>query len=311
MERVERVKRAIRFDGPDRVPVWNLNRDQREGDVLCHALGLEVEGRNEWGYRLEQLEDGTMGHPGAPLLPDWEAVGNHPDPSFRGEERLGAARAFVAEAEGYYRLGSLGISGFTVYMFLRGFGHAVTDSMLYPEACGALLDRIFAFETRQIEMAGEAGMDGVHFADDWGSQEGLLIDPVQWRAVFKERYRAQFERAHAAGLEVWFHCCGNFGAIVEDFHEIGVDVLNISQPNVVDIAGVGKIWRGKQCFMLPISYQTVGISGTSEEILTEGRRLYEALGTPEGGFIGYVEEYGCMGMSEVNYQSCRRAFEGL
>ena len=26
-------------------------------------------------------------------------------------------------------------------------------------------------------------------------------------------------------------------------------------------------------------------------------------------FIGYVEEYGCMGMSEANYQACIRAFQ--
>ena len=98
---------------------------------------------------------------------------------------------------------------------------------------------------------------------------------------------------------------------MDDFHEIGVDVLNISQPNVVDMAAVGRRLRGRQCFMLPISYQTVSISGTPEEIHAEARRLYELTGTPAGGFIGYVEEYGVMGMSAANYRACGEAFRGL
>jgi hypothetical protein len=33
------------------------------------------------------------------------------------------------------------------------------------------------------------------------------------------------------GMHVWFHCCGNIMEIVPEFHEIGVDVMNVSQPN--------------------------------------------------------------------------------
>ena len=63
--------------------------------------------------------------------------------------------------------------------------------------------------------------------------------------------------------------------------------------------------------MMPISYQTVSIKGTPEEIRAEARRLYDLLGTPAGGFIGYVEEYGVMGMSAENYRACGQAFREL
>jgi hypothetical protein len=63
--------------------------------------------------------------------------------------------------------------------------------------------------------------------------------------------------------------------------------------------------------MVPTSYQTVSIKGTPAEIRAEARRLFDALATPRGGFIGYVEEYKCMGMSEENYQACAQAFETL
>ena len=307
----ERTRAAIEFANPDRVPIWFFNRDPMQGDILCHDLSLSVDGTNEWGYRFENLNDGTMGQVKDPILNDWGALSDFHVPDLRENERLARAVSFKNDGEDQYLLGSLGISGFNVYTFLRGFENSMIDFRVERENAEALLDWIFGFETQVIELASQAGLDGIHFADDWGMQEGLMIDPGLWREIFKPRYRKQFTRAHELGLQVWFHSCGDILSIVSDFHEAGVDVMNISQPNVVDIREVGRLLRGKQCFMVPISYQTVSISGTPEEIRAEAERLYSELGTPEGGFIGYVEEYGCMGMSEANFQACAEAFVGL
>jgi hypothetical protein len=138
-----------------------------------------------------------------------------------------------------------------------------------------------------------------------------MISPKLWRELFKPYYKQQFDYAHRQGLHVWYHCCGNFTEIADDFHEIGVDVLNIAQPNVVDIDGIGQRLRGKQCFLMPISYQTVSISGTEADIHAEARRLYRHLADVNGGFIGYVEEFLCMGMSPENYRICVEAFRQL
>lgn len=312
MNQRERVLRAIRFENPDRPPVWFFNRDHREGDILrCNLAPRQPDGATEWGYRWTSLGDGTMGQPEEPVLPDWRDLGKYEFPGLRKEERMARIGPFLADSEGYYRLAGCGISGFTTYTFLRGFENAVTDFCLEPERAGALLDGIFQFENQMISLAAECGFDGYHFEDDWGTQEALIIAPALWREVFKPRYRAQFEHAHRLGLQAWFHSCGNIAAIVEDFHEIGVDVLNLSQPNVVDLDSVGARLRGKQCFMAPVSYQTTSISGTAEQIAEEARRVFRLLGTPRGGFIGYIEEYGCVGMPEENYQACVQAFHGL
>ena len=139
----------------------------------------------------------------------------------------------------------------------------------------------------------------------------MIISPAMWRELFKPRYARQVALAHELGLHVWYHCCGEFLAIMEDFREIGVDVLNIAQPNVNDLAAVGRRLRGRQCFMMPISYQTVSIAGTPAEIHAEAQRLFDLLAAPAGGFIGYIEEYGVMGMSAANYRACGDAFRRL
>jgi len=266
---------------------------------------------NEWGYHFVNLGDGTMGQPDEPVLPEWDALSGFRFPALNAEKRLAGVEQFRREAGGRYLLGGLGLTGFTLYMFLRGFENAMVDFLEEREKAGFLLDRIFGFEMDLMGLAARAGLHGVHLADDWGTQDGLIIAPNLWRELFRPRYEAQCRHAHNLGLHVWFHCCGNILSIIPDMHEIGVDVINISQPNVVDIHEVGSRLRGKQCFMLPISYQTVSIRGTPDEIHAEAARLYRELGTPAGGFIGYVEEYSSMGMSEENYQACGDAWRAL
>ena len=314
--RKELVRQAIRFQSPARVPIWFVNADQAEGDAMVYHLSLNhEEGRatsvNEWGFRLESLGDGTMGHPTRPHLADLDAAETFSSPPLNEEERMAGVPEFFQACGDRYRLASLDLSGFTVYTLLRGFEKSMEDFLLDPERFGRLMDRIVDWECEVAAIAARHGFDGIHFADDWGTQGGLMISPALWRKLFRPRYGRQFAQAHEAELDVWFHCCGNFAEIAEDFHQIGVDVLNIAQPNVVDVAAVGARLRGKQCFLMPISYQTVSIQGTPEAICAEARRLYDLLATETGGFIGYVEEYSCMGMSEENYRACADSFRRL
>ena len=224
---------------------------------------------------------------------------------------MAATPVFLETCDDRYRLASFDLSGFTVYTFLRGFENAMQDFLLEPEGFAALMDRIIDFECDLIRMVARHGFHGIHFADDWGSQSGLMISPGLWRKLFKPRYARQCALAYELGLHTWFHCCGEFMEIAEDFHDVGIDVLNIAQPNVNDIADVSRRLRGWQCFLIPISYQTVSITGTPEEIYAEAQRLYDLLATPAGGFIGYVEEYSVMCMSERNYCACSEAFRKL
>lgn len=321
--RKELVKQAIGFRNPERVPIVFWNCDQSEGDLMLYHLSMGVPGdgtpeknawdwqTNEWGYRLERMDDGTMGHPTRPFFADPPEPGSVRKPALREEERMSAAAAFLERCEDRYRLASLDLSGFTVYTLLRGFEASMEDFVLREASFAALMDAILEFECDLMAMASRHGFDGIHFADDWGTQSGMMISPRLWRSLFKPRYARQFERAHELGLDVWYHCCGNFAPIVADFREVGVDVLNISQPNVMDLNDVSRKLRGQQCFMMPLSYQTTSICGTPEEIAREAERMYGLLATGDGGFIGYVEEYGCMGMSQDNYRACAKAFRGL
>ena len=208
--------------------------------------------------------------------------------------------------------GLLDLSGFTVYTLLRGFENSMADFLVEPERAERLLDMICDFECELMALAARHGFHGIHFADDWGTQTGLMVSPQLWRRMFKPRYARQFALAHGLGLHVWYHCCGNFAEIAPDFHEIGVDVLNISQPNVLDIAAVGAA-AARQAVLHDADQLPDRVASAARRRRSTPRPAGSTICWPatRGGFIGYVEEYGCMGMSAENYRACGAAFRAL
>ena len=220
--RRETVDRAIEFRDPERVPIVFWNRDQSDGDVMLYHLSLGEPGdgdpsvnawdwsANEWGYRLESLDDGTMGHPIEAFWPDLPAGRGRPGPAACARRTAWRrVPAFFDECGDRYRLASLDLSGFTVYTLLRGFENACRISV-EPERFGTSMDLIFDFECDLIDMAARHGFHGIHFADDWGTQSGLMISPELWRSCSSPATAGSSTCAHELGLDVWFHCCGNF-----------------------------------------------------------------------------------------------------
>lgn len=81
----ERVKRAIQFQDPDRLPVVMFNRDFDEGDIIICDVIKHFEGENrdtsEYGFVWESF-DGTMGQPRDSIIKDWDDFADYrfPDP---------------------------------------------------------------------------------------------------------------------------------------------------------------------------------------------------------------------------------------
>ena len=252
-----------------------------------------------------------MGQPKKPLITDWNMLKYYSFPDPYSSERFRNFDEFKSKSSNHFLIAELGISGFDTYLFLRGFINAMIDLKLRDKRALNLLNNIFEIERKVIKESTKFNFDGVFFLDDWGTQKALMVSPELWIEIFKPLYKKHFDFVHSLGLKVFFHSCGNITSIVPELHETGVDALNISQPNVVDIDKISKILKGKQCFMIPISYQTVSIKGTVKDITREAEKLYKKLGDKKGGFIAHLEDYDVMGMSEENYQACWEVFRRI
>lgn len=312
--RRDEVIKAITFNGPARVPIYFFNRDQDQSDIVAidiqnHFMGPD-KNVSEWGFTWKRLDE-TMGQPDNYLLADWRNLDKLEIPDPTAPQRFAGIPSFNRKYPESFRMASLGLSGFTTMWCLRDFEKLMLDVAIDPDKVNTLADIVFGFEERLIAELPRFDFDAVAFFDDWGTQTGMIISPKHWREFFRPRYERQFKLIHDLGMYVYFHSCGQYLPIIPDLIEIGVDVLNISQPNMYDIRELGQAFGGKVCFTCPVSYQTTSISGTREEIFEDVRHLVENLGDFNGGLIGYVEEYESIGLPEKNYQACVEAFKVL
>ncbi len=311
----EIVYRAIEFRDPPRTPIIYCNRDFEDSDVIgagpAAAAGWEPSepGMTEFGYVWESL-DATMGQPHARPLADWDRIDDYVPPDPHAPGRFDALPAWCEQEKDRFRIcsASVAITGFNNATFLRGYEEFMMDLALHPDRVERLLDIVFGFEDAIIDEVCKFDFDCIKFGDDWGTQHGLMVSLDTWRKFFRPRYADQFARIHAAGKKVWFHSCGDVHSILGDFIDIGVDVLELLQPDVFGIDRLADEFGGKVCFCCSVDHQRVAVPGTKDEIFAYAEKLVKRLGAFDGGFIAYIEDYSSLGMTEQNYQWIREAF---
>lgn len=316
MTRKELVHRAIDRSGPSRTPINCGDRDFERSDT--GTVGWEPAADfapskpelSEWGYVWERVDD-TMGQPVSHPLADWDRIEDYVPPDACAPGRFASLERSLRDWDDVFVKFGVGISGFNQATFLRGMEAFFVDLYAAPDRANRVLDIVFDFENALIDQAVQYPIDALCWADDWGTQAGLLIQPALWREVFMPRYAEQFDRAHRAGKKVWFHSCGQIHAIIDDLIDIGVDVLELLQPDLLGVERLAKDFGGRVCFCCSVDHQRRAIDGTREEIFEYARFLNDTLGAFNGGFIAYIEDYSSLGMSEQTYQWICEAFEGL
>jgi uroporphyrinogen-III decarboxylase len=312
----EIVKRAVEFRNPPRVPLLYFNEYTERSDIkripYNQAEDFVHRGTaiSEWGFEWVRL-DKTMGQPRFSPITDWEKWKNYIPPNPHAKGRFTHVAEFAKKNRDAYLMGCLGISGFNMVTFIRGFEQVMEDLYLERDNLLMLVDTVMNFESEIIRQFSAFHLDAISFEDDWGSQRSLLISPVLWRELFKPRLAKQFELIHKLGMHVYFHCCGYIYDIIADLIEIGVDILNLNQPDLLGIENLSRDFGGKVCFNCPVDHQTVAIFGNDAEIKAYVDRLYRHFGCFGGGYIGYIEEYSSIGMSSANFKSIVDAFETL
>ncbi len=299
MSSYEVVRRAIEFEWPERLPLiieaLGLSDVQwvRWNQIMPWDATWEKSLTDDWGCRWARARDDNMGQVKGHPLSDWSALDHYRwldpnDPHFYA----GMEKRF-AGSDGKYVLTGIFMLLFERMHTLRGFENVLTDLYLEHERVEMLADRIVEFNVgiiTNISQRFPGRIHGIHFSDDWGTQQAPIINPRLWNEFFKPRYKRIFDAIHEAGWHVWMHSCGKVNALLEGLIEIGLDVANLQQPRVVGIKEIGERFRGRICFESLCDIQHTLPFKEPREIREEARLLLEHWSTPDGGFI--LGDYG-------------------
>ena len=107
---------------------------------------------------------------------------------------------------------------------------------------------------------------------------------------FLERYRELFEGIHDNEWHVILHSCGRINDFVPYFINVGVDMMNMEQPQVNGIKEIGGQFAGDVAFLTTADIQVTLPSSDPARIRAEVRELVENWSSPDGGMV--VLDYG-------------------
>jgi uroporphyrinogen decarboxylase len=157
------------------------------------------------------------------------------------------------------------------------------DFLLYPDFAHQLLHAIADYNIAQVRQALEYDIDAVRFGDDWGQQSGLQMGPRIWRQFILPELERMYTPVREARKYVYIHCCGKVEELFDDLIGIGLNCFNPFQPEVMDVFGLMKRYRGRLAFHGGLSTQRTLPYGSVEDVRRETAKLLKA--GKDGGYI--------------------------
>jgi len=305
----ERVLMAVQHRQPDRVPYYfsftgdaarkleayysTSNLDLTlENDMVRYSprslMMREVRPgffQDEFGVVWNRMVDKDIGIPEDYQLEHRSLEGYaFPDPY--DPQRYHHLPDFIKTYPTCFRLLSFSLTLFERSWSLRSMPELMVDMLEAPEWVEELFDALTAYQMKVLEEFLKYDIHGVLFGDDWGQQRGMLFSPHAWRRFIKPRLAELIGAVKRAGKVAMIHSCGKVQELFPDFIEIGVDVFNPFQPDVMDVYQVKRQYGDRISFYGGMSIQGMLPHGTPGQIRDETRRLMDEIGRGGGFIIG-------------------------
>lgn len=148
------------------------------------------------------------------------------------------------------------------------------------EICESLMDRF-------LSECGEY-LDIIKIGDDLGTQTSLMMSPRMYRRIIKPIHQefVQFIKRRT-NAKVFFHTDGDVAPLVDDFMEIGIDILNPIQTSagkMADLNALREKTRGRMTLCGAVDTHRILPFGTPQEVEEEVHRVVKIL-APGGGYM--------------------------
>jgi len=310
--RRERVKTAIAHEQPDKVP-WDLGMGGRLTEKLIEYYGREedvpklgshtahVPTRTPTGESSEEevapgiwrdrfgvvwnknAASGSIGLVQEHPLKTRSLAGYRFPPAV-GPKTFELYPEAIEQNGDYFLVSGIGFSLFERAWTLRGMEQLLMDMVEAPAFVDELLDAITEWNLELIRTMVAHDIDCVRLGDDWGAQRGLIMGPGCWRRFLKPRLARMFAVTHEAGKATMIHSDGDIQAILPDLVEIGLDIYNPLQPDVMDPYAVKQRYGDRLSFHGGVSVQQFLPFASADKVRREVRRMLDELGA-HGGFI--------------------------
>ncbi len=302
----EVVKKALEFDHPPYVP-WDISftleaeeklkkhyatdnlgaRIHNHFLELGHSIGFFEELENEryqdvFGVVWNRSVDKDIGVVESLVLPE-PTLKDYCLPDPLDKRFFDNIETRIEKNPNLFRRFIIGFSLYERAWTLRGMENLMMDFYENPDFVHELLTAITDYNIAQIQKALTYDIDCVHFGDDWGQQHGLQMGPQLWRKFIFPQLKRMYGVVKDAGKYVSIHSCGDVDEVFDDLVDIGLNLFNPFQPEVMDTLPLMDQYRGKLAFHGGLSTQKTLPYGSPAQVKEETVRLLEK--GRQGGYI--------------------------
>jgi uroporphyrinogen decarboxylase len=178
---------------------------------------------------------------------------------------------------------------FEIAWYMRGLEQMMTDVIVEPDFAYALMERVTDYLLvyfDRILSAAKGKIDIIFTGDDIGGQNGLVVSPAMWEALFKPHHVRLNKMLHERGVKVMYHSDGSVVDALDGLIDMGIDVLEAFQLDAarMDPALIKQGWGDRLCFHGGVSVQRLLPFETEEQVRAEVADLLKILGRG-GGYI--------------------------
>lgn len=290
----ERVRRVIRHEAPDRVPVYGWVSANLSGPIR-QAFGSVAAFEDYYEFDLAHLFGGP---------PTWDA---------ESLQALRRDRGGVLEPADLLDLATVDPDNPADYADLRrqlrhhgvergrfcyvqtpgifealngvfGIENHLLYLALYPEELKQVYRKQADWNVRFAHHCLDLGVDMIHVSDDWGGQNSLLFSVPMWRAMIFPYHQQLTAAVKSRNALVSLHTDGNNNAAIDGILELGYDVVHPWQESAgMDLGGFRERHRRRFTVMGGLDVQTTIGFGDLDRL---GAAIDRVLGMfADGGLI--------------------------
>ncbi len=258
------------------------------------AIPLGSEGTDFWGCHIRKVENPFNSYfefydfplAGAKTVED---VHNHSWPSLDWWD-YAAIPAAIEKINRKEPRAIMFFAGgaFETPWYMRGLERFLIDLHEQPEIAAAICEHVEEYyrqrALRVLEVAG-GQVDIIGSGGDIGSERGMMLNPRVWRERIKPFSGRLITTFKQMGLKTFYHSCGSIVPVIDDFIELGLDILD---PIQVSAAGMSpeaiSAFADRLSFHGAIDEVRLLPHATAAEVYRETTRVIDVLGRC-GGFI--------------------------
>lgn len=255
--------------------------------IACGDAYAVGEFTDEWGCKFTNIHRGVIGEVKEPLVEDedWDDWENIHIPVELLDFDVEQVNAFCRNTDKFVIAGACP-RPFEQLQFIRTTPEFYMDLVDPPANMLKFMEKMYAFYCELLEKWAKTEVDALNFMDDWGSQKGLLINPVAWEKYFRPFYQEFIQIAHRNGKKTFMHSDGNTLDIYPRLIDLGLDAFN-SQIFCMGLENLEQ-YKGKITFWGEIDRQHLLPEGSKEDIVRAVKEVRERL-WDHGGCIAQCE----------------------